>query len=275
MSRSVLERILARKAKENLRRQRFAALIEARSEQAQRQSAAKGTNAEERVRRAEAVLRREAGAPPHVIAEIKFRSPSAGAIRARQVGDVARLAHAYAAGGASAISVLADGPGFGGSPLNLRYAQVAARPMLFKEFVLSPLQLDLARAHGASYVLLLVCALQDEVLQHLVTQALQRGLAPLVEAANEAELERALACGARLVGINARDLHTFRVDPEEAARCVGRIPSDRQAIYMSGIRTKEDFLQAAKSRADALLIGEGLMAQGDPKGTLRDWLAAP
>jgi indole-3-glycerol phosphate synthase len=122
-------------------------------------------------------LRRKAGEPPRVIAEIKLRSPSAGEIRPRRPGEIPQLALGYARGGAAAVSVLCDGPGFGGSVLDLR--RVATKidvPVLFKEFVLDPVQLDAARAAGASLVLLLVRVLSDAELAELIEQARARGL---------------------------------------------------------------------------------------------------
>ena len=211
---------------------------------------------------------------PRIIAEIKFRSPSAGEIRPRHSGDGVRIAAHYAGGGASAISVLADGPGFGGSPLAVRRIAEASRlPVLFKEFVLEAMQLDLAAAMGARYVLLIVRALASDELAALVRGAHTRGLVPIVEAADDAELDRALRCGADVIGVNARDLRTFRVDPVAAAAQVARIPSSHVAVYMSGVRDEDSFLRAADGRADALLIGEGLMRVADPARTLNTWLA--
>jgi indole-3-glycerol phosphate synthase len=210
-----------------------------------------------------------------VIAEIKLRSPSAGLIRPRHPGLVAAIAREYEAGGASAISVLCDGPGFGGSPLDLRRAASAVSvPLLFKEFVLDPIQVELARRAGAHMVLLLVRALEPALLHDLVDEVLRYGMAPVVEAADEAELETALATRATLIGVNARDLRTFRVDPERARRAIGRIPEGRVAVHMSGITSADDLRAVADSRADAALIGEGLMRAEAPAETLRAWLAA-
>lgn len=218
-------------------------------------------------------LRRPAGAAPRVIAEIKYRSPSAGEIRPWRVGDAVRVARDYEAAGAAAVSVLADAPAFGGSNLAVRrVAKAVDVPVLYKGFVLDPLQLDLARALGAELVLLLVRALSEHALQALVEGALQRGLEPLVEAASDAELERALGTPARVVGINARDLATFAVDPVAAQRQLEATPSDRVAIFMSGIRSAADLAAVASGRADAVLIGEGLMRTPAPGDTLRRWL---
>jgi len=211
---------------------------------------------------------------PRVIAEIKLRSPSAGAIRERRSGELTAIARGYQQAGAAAISVLCDGPGFGGSPLDLRrVAEAVQVPTLFKEFVVDAVQVDLARAVGASYVLLLVRVLNDRELGALIREVRGRGLEPIVEAADEQELERALASDARIVGVNARDLRSFSVDAARAGELVERIPSERVAIFMSGVRTREDFARVSASRADAVLIGEGLMRASDPGALLAQLLA--
>jgi indole-3-glycerol phosphate synthase len=218
-------------------------------------------------------LRRLPGEPPRVIAEIKLRSPSAGEIRPRQVGELARIAAGYQRGGASAVSVLCDGPGFGGAPLDARRAaQAIAAPVLFKEFVLDPVQVDVARAVGASYVLLLVRVLDDRELVRLIREVRARGLEPVVEAADGEELDRALATEATIVGVNARDLRSFDVDSSRAGALVDRIPSARVAVFMSGVRSREDFARVAATRADAVLIGEGLMRAPDPGARLAEFL---
>lgn len=223
---------------------------------------------------AEAALQRVPGAGPGVIAEIKMRSPSAGAIRQRTPGAVAQIAEGYGRAGAAAVSVLCDGPGFGGSVLDVRRASaVAGVPVLFKEFVLDPVQLAVARDVGASMVLLLVRAMPERALQQLVRLAEQVGLAPVVEAADATELDVALRTGARIVGVNARDLRTFRVDPEAARAALARIPADRIAVFMSGVRTRADLAAVAAGRADAVLVGEGLMRASSPAQQLRALLA--
>ncbi len=212
---------------------------------------------------------------PRIIAEIKFRSPSVGAIRRPAPGAAASLARSYQQGGAAALSVLADGPGFGGSPLTVRrVTQACEAPVLFKEFVLDPVQVELARVCGASMVLLLVRALPLGPLQALCDHVRRAGMEPVVEAADEAELEVALRTDATLVGVNARDLRTFEVDMERAARCLAQVDSARIAIFMSGIRTPADFARLSGTRADAALIGEGLMRCEDPAEGVRAMLAA-
>jgi indole-3-glycerol phosphate synthase len=220
-----------------------------------------------------APLRRPSRAKPRVIAEIKLKSPSAGTIRARSSGDLVRIAEGYERGGAAAISVLCDGPGFGGAPLDLRrVARRVSVPVLFKEFVVDPVQVDLARAVGASYVLLLVAVLDDRELARLIREVRARGLEPIVEAADRGELERALATDAAIVGVNARDLRSFEVSSTRASDLIERIPSQRVAVFMSGIRSRVDLEGVAQTRADAVLIGEGLMRESDPGDTLGEWL---
>jgi indole-3-glycerol phosphate synthase len=254
-----LARIVERKRVEVARRVRRAARYEALA-RARAQPPA----------RWEQALRRAPAAAPRVIAEIKLRSPSAGQIRARAAGEVVRIAAAYEAAGAAAVSVLCDGPGFGGSPLDVaRVSRRVSLPVLFKEFVLDVVQLDAARAVGAELVLLLVRVLGDGELRDLIEAARARGLEPVVEAADAGELVRALATGASIVGVNARDLRSFQVDSAHAAALVERIPPERIAVLMSGVRSREDFARAAGTRADALLIGEGLMRALDPGAALR------
>ena len=220
-------------------------------------------------------LRRADGALPRVIAEVKFSSPSAGAIRPWRAGDGVEVARGYVKAGAAAVSVLCDRVGFGGSPLQLRRVAraVAPVPVLFKEFVLDPLQIQLASRCGASLALLLVCALEDTALKQLVDFSFESGIEPVVEAANERELDRALATKARVIGINARDLTTFQLDRGLAARLVEKIPSDRVAVYMSGVNNADDLCEIANGRADAVLVGSSLMRTSNPGQTLEGWLA--
>lgn len=218
-------------------------------------------------------LRRGAGAAPSVLAEIKFRSPSAGSIRRWAPGEGLRVAKSYEKAGAAAISVLADYRGFLGSPLQVRrIARAVSVPVLFKGFVLDPVQVDLAFDVDAALVLLLVRALTEPELFSLVARVHELGMEPVVEAADADEVERAVETGARIVGVNARDLRTFRVDMEAANQCLARVPSDRVAVFMSGIRGREDFQRIAQGRADAVLIGEGLMRSEDPGGHLSQLL---
>jgi indole-3-glycerol phosphate synthase len=256
-ARDMLGDILTRKAREVTRRQRH-------------RSAALAEPFDDREPAAVAALRRDVGSPLRVIAEIKFRSPSAGSIRPRTAGEHVRVARTYEAAGASAISVLCDRPGFGGSPLDLRRVRGAVSvPLVFKEFVIDPVQVELARAVGADMVLLLVRALSSQRLRELVAVTRQLGMAPLVEAADAEELKAALDTGATLVGVNARDLRTFRVDVEAARRAIAAVPADRVAVLMSGLQDADAFARAADTRADAVLVGEALMRARDPGAALR------
>ena len=228
-------------------------------------------------RRAVAIqaLRRPAGTPPRVIAEVKFRSPSAGEIHPWSPGRAQEVATSYARHGASAVSVLADRPAFGSGPLDVRrVAACVGVPVLFKEFVLDELQLTLARRMGASMVLLLVRALEQGRLESLVAATRALGMAPVVEAAGVEELEMALATEAVIVGVNARDLTSFEVDSALAARLVNEIPEERVAVYMSGIRSAEDLARVGAGRADAALVGEGLMRSPEPGLRLEEWLGS-
>jgi indole-3-glycerol phosphate synthase len=258
-----LAQIVQRKHHEVGRRQRRAAAFE----RAAQQSVVKA-------RDVLGSLRRAPSARPHVIAEIKLRSPSAGQIRPRAVGEIVRIAQGYERAGASAVSVLCDRPGFGSSALDLRRVSSAiTAPVLFKEFVLHEVQLDLARAVSASLVLLLVRVLDDRTLARLITACRRRGMEAVVEAADAEELERALGTDATIVGINARDLRSFSVDAARAHHLVECIPADRIAVFMSGVRSRVDFARVTASRADAVLIGEGLMRAADPGAELAHLLS--
>lgn len=259
--RDFLGEILARKRLEVARRIRHGGAVERMLEQ-QPFDAGRGARAVEALRRGDARL-------PRVIAEVKFASPSAGVIRPRSRDSVQSIARGYVAHGAAAVSVLADRPGFMGGPLDVRRATSSVgAPVLFKEFVLDPCQVRLARAVGASLVLLLVRALSPKELGALSDAIRREGMEPVVEAADEAELEVAIASGATIVGVNARDLRTFSVDPVMAARAMERIPSGRIAVFMSGIRERADLDRVAATRADAVLVGEGLMRAPDPGARL-------
>lgn len=268
MSADYLSAIVERKRLENARR--------ARRERVYLEALEHGPSRDmKRGDRAIAALTRREGEALRVISEIKFRSPSAGMIRPKLAGEAVRIAQAYAEGGAAAISVLADRKGFGGSPLDVRRVSGAVTcPVLYKEFVLDELQVRLARLMGASMVLLLVRVLEQERLVELIDFIRSEGMEPIVEASNLEETERALQTDAVLIGVNSRDLRTFTVEPENAARALSMIPRDRVAIFMSGMKTEEDFVRVGAGRADAALVGEGLMRQGDPAKSLRTFIDA-
>lgn len=146
-------------------------------------------------------------------------------------------------------------------------------PVLFKEFVIDPVQVRIAAAAGASMVLLLVSALSDEFLTALIRTVDAEGMLPVVEAADRAEVERAVRAGADVIGVNARDLRSFAIDPRRAADAIASVPSGSLAVYMSGVEDSEGLLRVAASRADAVLIGSALMRAPDPGLALRELLA--
>lgn len=209
-------------------------------------------------------LRRAPGGPLRVIAEIKRRSPSAGALSTRlSVGERAR---AYQRAGASAISVLCDPTFFDGRFEHLLEARsFCSLPLLCKDFILDEVQLDAARAFGASLVLLIVRCLPASRVVELVGGARDRGLEPLVEVTTEEEAVIAVDAGARWVGVNARDLDTLAMDSGRTERVLRGLPDSVTRIHLSGLARPEDVAKVARSPADAALIGEALMRQDDPE----------
>lgn len=203
-----------------------------------------------------------------VIAEVKRRSPSKGDLAT--IPDPAALATAYAEGGAEAISVLTEQRRFGGSLDDLRAVRAAvATPLLRKDFMVTDYQLLEARAAGADLVLLIVAALDDALLRDLHQQATALGMTALVEAHDEAEAERALAAGATLVGVNARNLKTLDVDPATFARVAKGIPDGVVKVAESGIAGVADARRYADEGADVVLVGEALVKDGDPAAAVR------
>lgn len=199
-----------------------------------------------------------------VVAEVKRRSPSAGAIA--PIPDPAALARAYAAGGAAAVSVLTEPDHFGGSLADLGAVVRAVHvPVLRKDFLLDPLQLAEAAAAGASAVLLIVAALGARTAEMLATSE-RLGLEALVEAHGEGEIELALAAGARVVGVNSRNLRTLEVDLGVAERLRRRIPAGVVAVAESGVRTPADARRMREAGYDAVLVGGALAADADPAG---------
>jgi indole-3-glycerol phosphate synthase len=207
-----------------------------------------------------------------VIAEHKRRSPSRGAIREDLApADVARR---YEAAGAAAISVLTDEAFFGGRLAHLEEVRAATRlPVLRKDFVLDPWQVWEARAAGADAVLLIAAALADPELSRFLAVTREAGLDALVEVHDRAELDRALAAGSRLVGVNSRDLRTLAVSLDSALALAPAIPDDVVAVAESGIRTGADVRRVRDAGFDALLVGESLMAAPDPGEALRQLVA--
>jgi indole-3-glycerol phosphate synthase len=203
-----------------------------------------------------------------LIAEVKRRSPSAGSIR--EDLDPAARAAGYAAGGAAAISVLTDGPFFGGSLDDL--ASVAALvhvPVLRKDFILAEEQVLEARATGASAVLLIVRVLTPARLAALLRYAAELGLGTLVEAHTTREVAVALDAGSEVVGINSRNLDTFRTDVRAAWALFREVPSGIIAVAESGMSSEADVAAAANAGADAVLIGTALSASSDPEALAR------
>jgi indole-3-glycerol phosphate synthase len=210
---------------------------------------------------------RAAGAPIAVIAEVKRRSPSKGLLKPDL--NPARLAGAYADGGAACLSVLTDEAFFGGSSTDLVEARAAVElPVLRKDFTVSERDCYDARAMGADAVLLIVAVLGDAELAGLVALANRLGLDALVEVHDEAELDRALSAGATLVGVNQRDLRSFEVDRERALRVGAAIPKGVVRIAESGICDHEDLWRLADAGFDGALVGEALVTAADPKAAL-------
>ena len=207
------------------------------------------------------------------IAEIKRRSPSAGDLR--PAADPARIAPAYAAAGATAISVLVD-ERFGGTWDDLRAARAATdAPLLAKGFFSTADDLRIAREAGADAVLLLLRDLDDEASGRLSTEAQRLGLDTLVEAHDADELARAIALEAPVVGVNARDLTTFAIDRRAQLELVSTVPSDRVVIAESGIESRAQGAAAELAGADAILVGSALMRAPDPATKLEALLSRP
>jgi indole-3-glycerol phosphate synthase len=197
-----------------------------------------------------------------LIAEVKKASPSRGVIRADF--DPPAIARIYQQHGAAAISVLTDAPYFQGCLDYLRQVRAAVTvPVLRKDFIIDEYQLLEARAAGADAVLLIAECLDDEQLPQLHDAALTLGMQPLVELYDPQNLPRVLASGARLIGINNRDLHTFQTDLDHTLRLRRLIPADRLVVGESGIRTRDDVLRLQAAGVQAMLIGETLMARTD------------
>jgi len=200
-----------------------------------------------------------------VIAEVKRRSPSKGLIRPDF--DPVEIARAYARGGAACISVLTDSHYFGGSLESLAKIRSAVdQPLLCKDFMIDTYQIDAARVAGADAILLIVAALDQDRLKDLQSCAVGLGLDVLVEVHDESELDRALAIGADLIGVNNRDLKTFEVDLANTERLASRLSPSAEIVLVaeSGIATFEDVKRLERAGASGFLVGESLMRQPDP-----------
>jgi indole-3-glycerol phosphate synthase len=207
-----------------------------------------------------------------LIAEVKRRSPSKGNLAVDL--DPASIASAYERGGASCLSVLTEGPHFGGEPEDLRRAHAACSlPVLRKDFTVCETDVYEARIMGADAVLLIVAALDDSELEGLHGLATSLGLDALVEIHDEAELDRARRAGAGLIGVNQRDLHTFSVDHERARRVGALIPPGTLRVAESGISSPEDVALLVEAGYEAILVGEALVTSGDPAAAVRRLLA--
>jgi len=206
-----------------------------------------------------------------LVAEIKRRSPSKGDLAADL--DPVEVARAYASGGASCLSVLTDGPHFGGSPNDLESARSAVRiPVLRKDFTVSAADLYDARIMGADAVLLIVAMLDTWELAALHKTASEMDMAVLVEVHDEDERERALEVGAELVGVNQRDLRTFEVDRERAVRVARHVPVGVLKIAESGVESPADVAALARAGFDAVLVGEALLRSRDRTAAVAELL---
>ena len=207
------------------------------------------------------------------IAEIKRRSPSLGDIRPD--ADPALIAAGYARAGAAAVSVLVD-ERFGGDWDDLRAARSSSGvPLLAKGFFSTGDHLRIAKEAGADAVLLLLRDLDDATVRDLMDRAVELELDTLVEAHDADELDRAIALGAPVIGVNARDLSTFAIDRQAQLELVARIPADRIAVAESGVRTRAQGAAAELAGADAILVGSALMQAPDPAAKLEELLARP
>jgi indole-3-glycerol phosphate synthase len=208
-----------------------------------------------------------------VIAEVKRSSPSKGQLA--EIPDPAELAAEYAAGGARCVSVLTEGRWFGGSLDDFAAVRAAVSiPLLRKDFVVSSYQVHEARAFGADLVLLIVAALEQNVLTGLLERVESLGMTALVEVHTEEEADRALAAGARVVGVNARDLRTLEVDRSVFERIAPGLPNHVLKVAESGVRGPHDLIRYAAAGADAVLVGEGLVTQKSPRDAVAELVTA-
>jgi indole-3-glycerol phosphate synthase len=223
-------------------------------------------------------LRRARGEALRLIAEVKLRSPSAGPLSRAMTPPQRALA--YAEAGASMVSVLCDAPYFDGSWDHLDAARRALDeagvrvPVLAKDFVLDERQIEHARDSGADAVLLIARIVSGGRLAELAAAARNQGVEPLVEVIDEVELAAAVAAGARLVGVNARDLDTLAMDAPRTARVLAAIAPETVAVHLSGLRDTAAITHVAAGRADAALVGEALMRADDPRPLLRAMAAS-
>ncbi len=208
-----------------------------------------------------------------VIAEVKRSSPSKG--RLAEITNPSALAGEYAAGGARCISVLTEGRWFGGCLQDLADVRAAVGiPLLRKDFVVSSYQVHEARAYGADLVLLIVAALEQKVLVGLLERIESLGMTALVEVHTEQDADRALHAGARVIGVNARDMRTLQVDRSVFERIAPGLPNHTVKIAESGVRGPHDLIRYAAAGADAVLVGEGLVTQKSPREAVAELVTA-
>ena len=197
-----------------------------------------------------------------LICEVKKASPSKGIIR--EDFDPIKIARAYETGGAACLSVLTDGPGFMGSnEIFKAVRQTTGLPLLRKDFMIDPIQITESRVMGADCILIILAMIDDDTAKDLIEEATRLGMDALVETHDEAELARAVALGAPLIGINNRDLRTFETTLDTFDKLAGQAPNHATLIAESGIFTKADIERLAKDGAQGYLIGESLMRQDD------------
>lgn len=211
-----------------------------------------------------------------LIAEVKKASPSKGLLRANFEPIV--LARAYSTAGAAAISVLTDETHFQGSLSHLsavREALPEGPPLLRKDFLFDPYQVYEARCHGADAILLIAAVLADGLLRELAALSASLGMAALVEVHDEREMDRALAAGAELIGINNRDLRTFETDLATTERLRPRAPRETAVVAESGIFTRDDVRRLQRAGAQGVLIGEALVTAPDPAAKIREIMGDP
>jgi indole-3-glycerol phosphate synthase len=208
-----------------------------------------------------------------VIAEVKRRSPSHGSLA--EIDDPAFLSKQYELGGARMISVLTERRQFGGSLADLDLVRAAVQvPVLRKDFVIGVYQVHEARAHGADAVLLIVAALEQNALIGLRERVESLGMTAIIEVHTEDEASRALDAGARVIGVNARDLRTLDVDRSTFERIAPGLPSGVVKIAESGVRGPLDLIEYAAAGADAVLVGESLVTGADPRHAVAELVTA-
>ncbi|HEU0192334.1 MAG TPA: indole-3-glycerol phosphate synthase TrpC [Mycobacterium sp.] len=208
-----------------------------------------------------------------VIAEVKRASPSKGHLAA--IADPTELACAYQDGGARVISVLTEQRRFNGTLEDLDAVRAAVSiPVMRKDFVVQPYQIHEARAHGTDMLLLIVAALEQPALVSMLDRIESLGMTALVEVHTEDEADRALSAGAKVIGVNARDLKTLELDRDCFARIAPGLPTDVVKVAESGVRGTADLLAYAGAGADAVLVGEGVVTSADPRAAVADLVSA-